>query len=168
MKKIKHAIAAAMILLCCQSCGIYSFSGTSIQADIETVTINFCEYKALTVNPTLANNLTEAMKDKFNKLTRLEQVEYDGDLDISWAVTGYSVSTASVTAEETAAMNRLTVNVKVQFTNKKYPADNLENSFSAYADFPSTELLDAVQDSLCEEIVEKLVDDIFTACVAQW
>ena len=38
----------------------------------------------------------------------------------------------------------------------------------AYADFDANTLLDSVQDSLCEEIVEKLVDDIFTASVAQW
>jgi len=166
--KSLRVLVLATICLCCTSCGIYSFSGTSIQPDVESVCINFCEYKALTVNPLLSNQLTEAMKDKFRKLTKLEQVEQDGDLDISWAVTGYAVSTASVTAQETAAQNRLTVSVKVQFSNKKYPEDDFENNFSAYADFDSTQLLDAVQDSLCEEIVEKLIDDIFLACVAQW
>ena len=47
------------------SCGIYSFTGTSIQADVNTITIPYVEYKALTVNPSLSNLLTEAIKDKF-------------------------------------------------------------------------------------------------------
>ena len=58
-----------------RSCGIYSFSGTSIQPDVKTVTINYFEYKALKVNPTLSNSMTESLKDKFRKMTRLEQVD---------------------------------------------------------------------------------------------
>lgn len=57
-------------------------SGTSIQPDVKTVTINYFEYKALKVNPNLSNDLTEAMRDKFRKLTKLEQVEMDGDLEL--------------------------------------------------------------------------------------
>jgi len=155
---------------CASSCGIvkYSFSGTSIQSDVQTITINYFEYKALKVNPMLSNQITEAMKDKFRNLTKLEQVDMDGDLELYGEVTGYDVSATSITAEETAARNRLTVTVKVQFTNRKYPEDDFEKSFSAYADFDATQLLDSVQDALCEEIIEKLVDDIFNASVAQW
>ena len=146
----------------------YSFSGTSIQPDVKTVTINFFEYKALKVNPTLSNDLTEAMKDKFRKMTKLEQVEMDGDLELSGSVTGYEVRAAAVTANEVAAMNRLTVTVSLKFTNRKYPEEDFEKSFSAYSDYDSTNSLDAVEASLCEEIVEKLAEDMFNASVAQW
>lgn len=156
------------VALMAQSCGIYSFSGTSIQPDIKTITVEYFEYKALTVNPRLASQITEEMKEKYRKLTKLEQVDDDGDLNVYGEITGYAVSTAGVNANEEAAMNRLTVSVKIRFTNRKYPEDDFEKSFSAYADFDSSQLLDSVQDSLCEEIVSKLVDDIFTATVAQW
>ncbi len=146
----------------------YSFSGTSIQPDVKTVTVNYFEYKALKVNPTLSNQLTEAMKDKFRKLTKLEQVEMDGDLELSGTVTGYEVRAAAVTANEVAAMNRLTVTASLKFTNRKYPEEDFEKSFSAYSDYDSTNSLDAVEASLCEEIVEKLVEDMFNASVAQW
>lgn len=177
MKKIKEItllLAALPALLaagfCACSCGVvkYSFSGTSIQSDVQTITINYFEYKALKVNPMLSNQITEAMKDKFRNLTKLEQVEMDGDLELYGEITGYDVSATAITAEETAARNRLTVTVKVQFTNRKYPEDDFDKSFTAYADFDATQLLDSVQDSLCEEIIEKLVDDIFNSSVAQW
>lgn len=166
--RILYILTLAALAFCAQACGIYSFSGTSIQPDIKTVTIEYFEYKALTVNPRLSMTLTEEMKEKFRKLTKLEQVDEDGDLNLYGEVTGYGVSTAGVNANEQASMNRLTVSVKVKFTNRKYPEDDFEKSFSAYADFEATQLLDAVQDALCEEIVEKLVEDIFTASVAQW
>ena len=161
------AMAAAFLLGGCSIVN-YSFSGTSIQADVKTVTINYFEYKALKVNPSLSNDLTEAMKDKFRKLTKLEQVEMDGDLELSGAVTGYEVRASAVTADEVAAQNRLTVTVSLKFTNRKYPEEDFEKNFSAYADYDSTNSLDAVESSLCEEIVEKLIEDMFNASVAQW
>lgn len=151
------------------SCGIYSFTGTSIQPDVKTVTINYFEYKALKVNPSLSNQMTEALQDKFLKLTKLEQVDMDGDLEILGAVTGYDVKATAVTANEQAAQNRLTVTVKVTFINRKYPEDDFQDkSFSAYADFDAMQSLDAVESTLCDEIVEKLCEDIFNATVAQW
>ena len=169
MKKalIVLAMAAAFLLGGCSIVN-YSFSGTSIQPDVKTVTINYFEYKALKVNPSLSNDLTEAMKDKFRKLTKLEQVEMDGDLELSGAVTGYEVRASAVTADEVAAQNRLTVTVSLKFTNRKYPEEDFEKSFSSYADYDSTNSLDAVESSLCEEIVEKLIEDMFNASVAQW
>ena len=164
---ISALIAVSFLLGGC-SIVKYSFSGTSIQPDVKTVTINYFEYKALKVNPTLSNDLTEAMKEKFRKLTKLEQVDMDGDLELSGTVTGYEVRAAAVTANEVAAMNRLTVNVSLKFTNRKYPEEDFEKSFSAYSDYDSTNSLDAVEASLCEEIVEKLTEDMFNASVAQW
>ena len=173
----KHTIisaicaAAALVVTAfiVQSCGIYSFTGTSIQPDIKTVTVNYFEYTALKVNPSLSNQLTEALQEKFRKLTKLEQVDMDGDLEIVGAVTGYDVKATSIGANEQAAQNRLTVNVKVTFINRKYPEDNFEDKgFSSYADFDAMQSLDAVEAGLCEEIVEKICEDIFNATVANW
>ncbi|HIQ85846.1 MAG TPA: LptE family protein [Candidatus Cryptobacteroides excrementigallinarum] len=161
--------ACAALILGTSSCGIYSFSGTSIQPDVHTITINYFEYRALQVNPTLSNDLTEALRQRFRQMTSLEQVDMDGDLEITGEITGYTVSPSSVTADEVAAQNRLTVTVRVSFMNRKYPEDDFEGStFSGYADYDSTQSLDAVQSTLCAEIIEKLVEDIFNATVAQW
>lgn len=167
-KVIVTAVMSAAALLM-QSCGIYSFTGTSIQQDVKTITINYFEYTAMKVNPSLSNQITEALQEKFLKLTSLELVDMDGDLEISGAVSGYDVKAAAVTANEQAATSRLTVTVKISFTNRKYPEDDIpDKSFSAYADFDAMQSLDAVEASLCEEIVEQLCDDMFNATVARW
>ena len=162
-------VAVTIAALTVSSCGIYSFTGTSIQPDVNTVNINYFEYKALRVNPSLANDMTEALKEKFRKLTKLEQVDIDGDIELRGSITGYDVRATAITANEVAAMNRLTITVKLDFTNRKYPEDDFEGkSFSGYADFDSTQSIDAVESSLCEEIMEKIIDDIFNATVANW
>lgn len=161
------ALAAAAAIV--SACGIYSFSGTSIQPDVNSITIDFFEYKALRVNPSLSNDLTEALRTQFRKMTKLEQVDMDGDLEITGEITGYDVKATAITAGDVASQNRLTVTVKVSFANRKHPEDDFTNkSFSAYSDYDSTNSLDAVESTLVTEIIEKLVDDIFNASVAQW
>ena len=163
--------AAAMIVAAflVQSCGIYSFTGTSMQPEVKSITINYFEYTAPKVNPSLSNMMTEGLQDKFTRLTKLEQVDMDGDLEIVGAITGYDVKATAISAKEQATQNRLTVSVKVTFLNRKFPEDDFEDKgFSAYADFDASQSLDAVEASLCEEIVEKICDDIFNATVAKW
>ncbi|MGN1210317.1 MAG: LptE family protein [Candidatus Cryptobacteroides sp.] len=168
IKHLSKLLLLAVVLLA-TSCGIYSFTGTSIQPDVNTVCIPFVEYKALRVNPSLSGDLTEAIKDKFRKLTKLEQVDEEGDIEIICAVTGYDVKPTAVTANEIASQNRLTITMKVTFVNRKHPEDDFEDkSFSAYSDFDSTQSLDSVEATLCEEIIETLCEDIFNATVAQW
>ena len=165
---MKKFLLIAVLAALAVSCGIYSFTGTNIQADVKTITIPLVEYKALRVNPSLSNQLTEALQDKFRKLTTLEQVDENGDLELLCEVTGYDVKATAITAGEVAAQNRLTVSVKIEFTNRKYPEDDVSQSFSAYEDYDSAQSLDAVEGTLCETIIDKLVEDIFNATVAQW
>lgn len=168
LSTLVRTIVMAALVTMLSGCGIYSFSGTSIQNDVNTITINYFEYKAQKVNPSLSNDLSEALRTQFRKMTRLEQVEMDGDLEIEGQITGYDIQATAVTANEVAAQNRLTVTVKITFTNRKHPEDDLEQNFSAYSDYDSTQSLDAVESSLCAEIIEQLVDNIFNATVAQW
>ena len=67
-----------------------------------------------------------------------------------------------------AAQNRLTIEVKVKFTNNKDHEQDWEKSFSAYGDFDSNNSLNTVEESLVPEIIVKLTDDIFNASIANW
>ena len=167
MKNILIMMAA---VLCLAGCRVtYSFSGTSIDPDVHTICLPTFEYKAIRVNPSLSTELSEALRTRFRRMTSLEQVEMDGDLEITGEITGYDVQASSVTAQEVAAQNRLTVVVKVDFNNVKHPEESFSGkSFSAYADYDSSSSLDAVESTLCAEIIDKLIEDIFNATVAQW
>lgn len=162
-------LALAALILSLSSCGIYSFTGTSIQPDVKTISIEYFEYKALKVNPNLSNELTEALRKRFRQMTSLEQVEEDGDLVISGEVSNYAVSAAAISANEVASQNRLSVSVRVNFVNRKHDAESFDGkTFTAYADYDSSSSLDAVESSLTSEIVDKIIEDIFNATVAQW
>lgn len=168
MRRLVRILALMAAAAVVSACWIYSFSGTSIDPSVKTITIDYLEYKALRVNPSLSNDLTEGLKEKFRKMTRLTQVDVDGDLEISGEITGYDVRSQAVTAQEVAAQNRLTVSVKINYMNRIFPDEDFERSFSAYADYDSSLSLDAVEGTLCEEIIEKLCEDILNATVANW
>ena len=168
MKRLRPTLILLATLLAFDGCGIYSFSGTSIQPDVKTICIEPVVNRSTRVNPALANMITEELNDKYRKLTKLEQVSEEGDLNLLVTIESYDVRATAVTAEEVAAMNRLTVTCKVKFTNVLHEEDNLEQSFAAYEDYDSNNSLDMVENQLCETIVKKLVDDIFNATVAQW
>lgn len=159
----------SLVCLALSGCGIYSFTGTSIQPDVKSISIELFEYKAAKVNPSLANDLTEEIRTRFRRMTNLEQVEENGDLTITGAVTGYDVKASAISANDVAAQNRLTVSVSVSFADRLHPEEDFTNkTFSAYSDYDSENSLDAVESSLCAEIIDKLVEDIFNATVAQW
>ena len=157
-KFFKYFLRTAAFLvtgMAAQSCGIYSFSGTSIQPDVHSITVNFIENRALLVNPELSNLLTEELIDKYRKLTSLEILDEGGDLEVGGEIVGYDVRPTAVTADEVAA--------------NKHPEENFEQkSFTAYEDYDSTQSLDAVQSTLCQNIVEIIVEDIFNSTVANW
>jgi len=163
-----HIILTLSLLLLLSGCGIYSFSGTSIQADVKSIAVEYFENKALRVNPSLAANLSEALIDKYRKLTKLEITSDVGDMNVSGEIVSYVTSPMAVTADEVAAQNRLTITIKVTFSNKLHPEDDFEKNFSAFADYDSNQSLDAVEAGLCDEIIETLVDDVFNATVANW
>lgn len=161
-------ICAVACVFLCAACGIYSFSGTSIQPDIKTIAVHNFENRAMQINPSLSGNLTQALQDKYRRLTKLDMVYEDADLDVSGFITSYEVTPTAVTSDEVAARNRLTITVRISFKNNKYPEDNFDKSFAAYQDYDSNNSLDAVEVTLCEQIIETLVEDIFNATVADW
>ena len=150
------------------ACGIYSFSGASISPDAETVSIGYFQNNAAMVQPTLSNSMTESLKDQFISQTNLSLSDANGDLQFKGEITGYKVRPIAIQANETAAQNRLTISVKVTFTNVLDETQNYSHSFSHYADFDSSQDLSSVESELIDQIVIVLSENIFNKAVANW
>ena len=163
-------ILLLLLLKLASSCTIsYKLNGASIDyTTTKTISFEAFPIKAPLVYAPLAVNFNDELTGKFASQTRLEQVRQDGDLQISGAITGYSLSPQAVKADAYAAQTRLTIKVKVKFVNKKNPSEDFEQEFSAYRDFDATRLLTEVQDELCNEMIKELVEQIFNATVANW
>ena len=159
-------IIALLVLSRCT--GGYSFTGASIPPDAKTISIqNFPNYATL-VNPQLSQVLTDGLRNAFASQTSLNLVDYDGDLDIKGEITNYIMQPTAITGNDQAAMNRLTITIKVVFVNTKDPNANFEQSFTRYKEFSAQLNFSSIENSLVEEIVNELIDDVFNKSVVNW
>ena len=171
MKRLMYCITASLLALASGCTVKYSLSGASIPPDAKTFSVAYFPNNAPMVAPILSATLTDALVDKFSRQTRLTQVEEGGDFAFEGEITGYSSTTASVSSDDYALQNRLTITVRVRFTNAvdesmSFPGGG--KTFSAYADYDATRLLNEVEQELITEIVDQLVTDIFQAAASNW
>ena len=162
----KSAIFFCLIL--CSSCGIYSFSGSSIPADAKSISVDYFKNNALTKQPILSQLLSEKLKDFFIQRTNLQLQNQDGDLHFSGEITKYEIKPMSINSNETAGQNRLTISVKIKYSNRFQLENNFDQTFSRYKDFDSSLNLNEIEEELIEEISKQLIDDIFNKSVVNW
>ena len=159
----------SLLLTMAAGCTVkYSLSGASIPPDAKTFSVAYFPNNAPMVAPILSATLTDALVDKFSRQTRLTQVDEGGDFAFEGEITGYSSTTASVSSNDYALQNRLTITIKVRFTNAVDDTMSFNKNFSAYADYDSSRLLTEVEQELITQIVEQLVTDIFQASASNW
>lgn len=124
--------------------------------------------RAQLINPNLSQQLTDGLIDKITRQTSLEMMENNGDLEYEGVISDYKVTPVNISEGDNAAQNRLTVTVQIKYTNNKNHDADWEKSFSAYTDYDSNQMLTDVEDTLAEEIIEQLTEDIFNASIADW
>ncbi|HMT29304.1 MAG TPA: LptE family protein [Bacteroidia bacterium] len=168
MRNINLYILISCLAVCLAGCKVYSFTGASISPDIKTVTIAVFPNQATLVQPSLSQVFTEKLKDKFVSQTNLTQTQYGGDLQFEGAITDYFSMPTAIQGNEQAALNRLTIVVKVKFTNTKDEKQSFETSFSRFTDYDSRKNLTSIEQELINEVCNQLVDDIFNKAVINW
>ncbi len=165
MKKIS---AYLFLVFITTSCGIYSFSGVNIQSDVKTYTVLPFENHASLIVPGFSEEFRLYVIDKIQNLSDLDYSDSEGDLVYSGEITDYKVSPAAATADQQAALNRLTVSIKIDFENRKHPEDNFSKTYSYYYDFPADKLLDDIKAEAHEVIFEQIAQNIFNDTLAKW
>lgn len=169
MKQFLYIICIVFSLLAASCTISYKLNGASIDyTTTKTISFENFQNKAPLVYAPLAINFNDELQAKYAAQTRLSQVPKGGDLQLSGAITGYATSQLAVKQDAFASETRLTIKIKVKFVNQVHSTDNFEREFSAYRDFPATQLLTDVQEDLCNEMIKELVEQIFNATVANW
>jgi len=164
-------ILAALLFAGLAGCGVsvkYSLSGASIPPDARTFSVAYFPNNATMVSPILSSTMTDALVDIFTRRTRLMQIDDGGDFAFEGEIVNYTSTTASVSSDDYALQNRLTITVKVRFTNALDESQSWNKTFSAYEDYDSSLLLTEVEGELIPQIVDKLATDIFMASASNW
>ena len=169
-KHLYILILSISIAIITAGCTIsYKFNGASIDyTKVKSITIAEFPNQAPLVYAPLSQRFSEGLRDKYTRQTKLELVNANGDLSIEGEITGYDLTPMAVKEDAYASQTKLTMTISVRYSNRTNPDENFEQSFSAYREFNSSQMLQDVQDSLCEELIDELTDQIYNATVANW
>jgi Lipopolysaccharide-assembly len=169
--KIKLLLCLLPLALCllAVSCRVnYSFNPPTTMVDVKTVSIQYFQNNSSLAPPTMSQSFTEALKDIFTSQTSLGIVSRDGDLNFEGEITNFMTTPVALQSNDQSALNRLTITVNVRFTNVKDEKQKFEVSFSRFADYSSSQSLNAVQTQLIDDINQQLVQDIFNRAMINW
>ncbi len=168
-KYLNNIFIYVSLISCFTACTVnYSFSGATVSPELETFTVADFENRAPSFQPQLGYVLTNTLKEKIESETRLKLVNRNADVHFKGTITDYKVSPVSITGNDQAAKNRLTITIKVDYINTINPDENFSANFSRYEDFLSEKNLSDVEEELNQEISERLVEDIFKKAFSNW
>lgn len=176
MYKVLHQLNVIrfvfLLFIFVSSCGVkYSFTGGSIPKGMTTYSVLYFENLSPLVYTPLSQNFTEALKDRIRTQSSLSQVNDDGDAIFEGVITNYSIGPAGVVSGTTdrAESSRLSITVKVKYTNKLDPSgeSDFEESFTQFKDYPGSDITQ-FEANLNTEIVKMLTEDIYNKAFANW
>lgn len=176
IESISRLNAGKVLCTCCLI--LILFSGCSVSFKLNGANINYQTTHTISVadfpnnapmvNPTLSNNLSEAVRDLYQRQTRLQILRKGGDLEVEGSIIGYDISQGAISVDSYASESKLTVRVQVHFTNNINPEESFDKTYSAYQTFDSSKLLTDVQDELCAVIITEIAENIYNDTVAKW
>jgi len=172
----RFIIPVFIAVLCWSSCKIYSFKDVSIPAEVKSIHINYIENRARLVNPQLAPQLNDKLRQKLTQqASKLSQIptSSDADYDVSGWVSDYNYSTSGISNQQ-ASSNRLSVTVHIVFKNhldptgKKVAPADFEADVTRNFDFAATTTITDAEAQLLPTIVSNLTDEIFNKLFSNW
>ncbi len=170
-RKIKE-MGVMILLLCLTLTGCrmtVSLTGGNIDPRAKTVYVQTFTNNSSLVNPTLSQSFTNALKDRIQNQTPLTIINNgSGDYSLEGEITNYTITPIAIQGNDAAAMNRLTITVRVRFSNSFDDKQDFDQTFSRYADYSSSDNFTAIENTLVTDINDALTEDIFNKAFVNW
>lgn len=163
-------IVAPALLCLTNSCRIsVTLNGAAIDYNVyKTIHVGDFPIRAALVYAPLQTTFENELLNYIARNTRLQTTDGASDLSLEGEITQYSLSPQAVTEDAYASKTRLTIGVRVKYIDNRNDKNSIDQTFTAYRDFDASQLLIDVQDQLCQEISQELVELIFNATLGNW
>ncbi|PZU91146.1 MAG: hypothetical protein DI529_01335 [Chryseobacterium sp.] len=168
------SILSILSFLFLTSC--YSFTGSSLREDMKTVKINTFPNNAANNLPSLSQDFTVALQNRFLQRTILKGAVENPDLLIEGEITDYNITPTSIGAATTtpsgntlqAQQNKLTISIKVHYENNKDQTLSFDRTYSDEAVFNSDLDLNTIETAQVKIVNDRIINKIFNDIVANW
>jgi hypothetical protein len=146
----------------------YSFKGASLSPDLKTIQISNIRMETAGGPSNLSLTINEKLKEYFQRNSTLKITNQNPDLMVEGIITGYDLTPQAPTSDDKAGLNRLTLRIQFQLTNRIDETKNFEQEFSFYQDFPQNQTLSQVEKVLIPKLVDQIILDLFNKIAGDW
>jgi hypothetical protein len=159
-------------ILCFYVCTIisscYSFKGASLSPELKTIQISNIRMETAGGPSNLSLSINEKLKEYFQRNSTLKITSQNPDLQIEGTIVGYDLTPQAPTSDDKAGLNRLTLRVQFQLTNRLDETKNFDQEFSFYQDFPQNQTLSQVEKTLIPKLTDQIILDLFNKIAGDW
>lgn len=166
---ILAVVALAAGLTVVPGCAFYSFSGATLPSHLQTIAVPLVEDRSSNSIPGLGDDLTSMLTDQFVNRTRLSLADNTtgADVALECAIDEYTNRPSSVTGDQQAALNRVTIRVSARYFDQARDSLLLDQQFSSFEEYDPSQGLDG-EAAAAQAALETLASDIFTAATSNW
>ena len=164
MKKILYI----PLLLITSSCGFYTFSGASISPEIKNIKISYFINEAENFKANLDRDITQKLTDFIIEQTDLSVNNDNYEIEINGKITSYDITPISISSNDFANQNRLSISVNIDFKNYINEKENYNQKFTRYVDYKSDQNIEEIESELNDQIIEEICIDIFNKTFVNW
>lgn len=168
----KKSTYILLLVVACSltSCFRYSFTGTSIPENVNSIFIPFFADQSSSGIGNLSNKLNDALINRFINQSRLQLANSQAAADavLKGSITRYSVGPFSITGEDQTSLNEVTISVNAtfQYTDKEKP--EWSKSFSGSATYDVNENPIEGETQAAEEALQRVANNMFNDAVSGW
>jgi len=156
------------LLLITSSCGFYTFSGASISPEIKNIKISYFINEAENFKANLDRDITQKLTDFIIEQTDLSVNNDNYEIEINGKITSYDITPISISSNDFANQNRLSISVNIDFKNYINEKENYNQKFTRYVDYKSDQNLEEIESELNDQIIEEICIDIFNKTFVNW
>lgn len=168
VSRIRAMLVILALSLGAAGCAYYSFTGATIPEHLSTIAVPLVEDNTVSTVTGLDDELTRLMVDRFVRQTRLnlETSETNADALLTVTITRYQNQPTSVSGQEQATRNRVTITARVAYQDQINDAELVGRTFSAFEEYDPFD--PSQEETAAFAALEKIADDVFTAATSNW
>jgi hypothetical protein len=148
--------------------GCYSLSGINIDPNIRSYYVAQFQNNADNSPPNLAQDFTEAFKEKIRTQSRLIYTEEDPQIEFKGSIVDFRITSEAPQAGEQTALNRLTIVTAVEYINTLDEKKGWKKNYQFFFDFPSNVDFSSVEDEATRSIFDQILEFAFNDAFNDW
>ena len=116
----------------------------------------------------LDRDITQKLTDFIIEQTDLSINNNNYEIEINGKIISYDISPISISSNDFANQNRLSISVNIDFKNYINEKENYNQKFTRYVDYKSDQNLEEIESELTDQILEEICIDIFNKTFVNW